>query len=131
MQNLFRRPSGVYGFRLTVPTNLRPVFGKREIIITTGTTELTIAELLRGGGYRTLISGKWHVGATSGRGWWTARASARSTGRRGATLAATGPRRGQRARPTAPHTVRGKDSPAQRHSASQAAPPMASVGRGC
>jgi integrase len=46
MQNLFRRPSGVYGFRLPVPAHLRPVIGKREVIITTGTTELTIAKLV-------------------------------------------------------------------------------------
>lgn len=48
MQNLFRRPSGIYVLRLTVPSHLRQVFGKREIVTTTGTTELTVAKMVAG-----------------------------------------------------------------------------------
>lgn len=48
MQNLFRRPSGVYVLRIVVPVNLRPAFGKREIIASTGTRELTIAKMVAG-----------------------------------------------------------------------------------
>lgn len=46
MQNIFRRPSGIYVLRLTVPAHLRPVIGRREIISTTGTRELTIAKMV-------------------------------------------------------------------------------------
>lgn len=48
MQNLFRRPSGIYGLRIAVPVQLRHVFGKREIVTTTGTRELTIAKMVAG-----------------------------------------------------------------------------------
>ncbi len=48
MQNLFRRPSGTYVLRLTVPVHLRAVIGKREIIVTTGTSELSIAKMVAG-----------------------------------------------------------------------------------
>ena len=48
MQNLFRRPSGSYVLRLTVPVHLRQVIGKREIIVTTGTSELCIAKMVAG-----------------------------------------------------------------------------------
>lgn len=48
MQNLFRRPSGIYVLRIAVPAQLRPVFGKREVIATTGTRELTIAKIIAG-----------------------------------------------------------------------------------
>lgn len=45
MQNLIRRPSGTYAVRLVIPTHLRRVFGKREFIESTGTTNLAIAKL--------------------------------------------------------------------------------------
>jgi len=48
MQNLFRRPSGIYVLRITVPPQLRPVFGKREIVASTGTREWTIAKMVAG-----------------------------------------------------------------------------------
>ena len=48
MQNLFRRPSGIYVLRIAVPAQLRPVFGKREVVATTGTRELTIAKIVAG-----------------------------------------------------------------------------------
>jgi integrase len=48
MQNLFRRPSGVYVLRLAVPFALRQVFGRREIIISSGTQELAIAKISAG-----------------------------------------------------------------------------------
>ena len=46
MQNLFRRPSGVYVFRLAVPVHLRRVIGKREVVVTTGTRELPVAKIV-------------------------------------------------------------------------------------
>lgn len=46
MQNLFRRPSGIYVFRLVVPTKLRQVFGKREVITSTGTSDISLAKIL-------------------------------------------------------------------------------------
>ena len=48
MQYLSRRPSGVYVFRLAVPSHLRHVFGKREVVVTTGTKELSIAKMVAG-----------------------------------------------------------------------------------
>ncbi len=45
MQNLIRRPSGTYAVRLVIPAHLRRVFGKREFIESTGTTNLAIAKL--------------------------------------------------------------------------------------
>ena len=48
MQNLFRRPSGIYVLRISVPVQLRHVFGKREIVATTGTRELSIAKMVAG-----------------------------------------------------------------------------------
>ena len=46
MQNLFRRPSGVYVVRLTVPERLRSTVGKRELVASTGTQNLAIAKIL-------------------------------------------------------------------------------------
>lgn len=48
MHNLFRRPSGVYVLRLSVPSALRRSFGKTEIIASTGTRELAIAKITAG-----------------------------------------------------------------------------------
>ena len=48
MLNLFRRPSGIYVFRIAVPIQLRPVFGKREVVASTGSSELTIAKIVAG-----------------------------------------------------------------------------------
>lgn len=48
MQNLFRRRSGIYVFRIAVPVQLRSIFGQREIVATTGTRELTVAKLVAG-----------------------------------------------------------------------------------
>ncbi|MDM0069744.1 DUF6538 domain-containing protein [Variovorax sp. J31P207] len=46
MQNLFRRPSGVYVIRLTVPERLRSTVGKREFVSSTGTRDLAVAKIL-------------------------------------------------------------------------------------
>ena len=46
MQNLVRRPSGVYVFRLSVPRRVRHVIGKREVIVSTGTRELSVAKIV-------------------------------------------------------------------------------------
>ena len=46
MQNLIRRSSGVYVFRLSVPRRLRHVIGKREVIVSTGTRELSVAKIV-------------------------------------------------------------------------------------
>jgi len=46
MDNLQRRPSGVYFSRLTVPVRLRHVVGKREFVSTTGTHNLVVAKLV-------------------------------------------------------------------------------------
>lgn len=46
MQNLQRRPSGIYVFRLIVPKALRLALGKSEVIISTGTRELALAKLV-------------------------------------------------------------------------------------
>lgn len=48
MQNLTRRPSGIYCLRLAVPLTLRAVLGKREIIISTGTRETALAKIVAG-----------------------------------------------------------------------------------
>lgn len=48
MQNLFRRPSGIYVLRIVIPAQLRRVFGKREVVLSTGTRELTIAKMVAG-----------------------------------------------------------------------------------
>ena len=55
MQSLFRRPSGIYVFRISVPVLLRPIFGKREVVATTGTSELTIAKIVAG-----TQAAQWH-----------------------------------------------------------------------
>lgn len=48
MQGLFRRPSGIYFLRISVPKLLRNIFGKCEVIDSTGTTELAIAKMVAG-----------------------------------------------------------------------------------
>lgn len=48
MQDLFRRPSGIYILRIAIPAQLRHVFSKREIVISTGTRELAIAKIVAG-----------------------------------------------------------------------------------
>ena len=48
MLNLFRRSSGIYVLRIAIPVSLRPVFGKREVVASTGTSELTIAKIVAG-----------------------------------------------------------------------------------
>ncbi|MBK6005951.1 site-specific integrase [Ramlibacter ginsenosidimutans] len=48
MQNLERRPSGVYVARLTVPARLRPVVGASVFIASTRTRSLEMAKLLAG-----------------------------------------------------------------------------------
>ena len=46
MDNLFRRPSGIYVARLTIPERLRTVLGLREFVATTGTRSRTMAKLV-------------------------------------------------------------------------------------
>ena len=46
MENLQRRPNGIYVARLTVPARLRQLIGKRELISSTGTQNLVIAKLV-------------------------------------------------------------------------------------
>jgi integrase len=46
MDNLLRRPSGIYVARLTIPARLRPVIGSREFIASTGTRSRTMAKLV-------------------------------------------------------------------------------------
>jgi integrase len=46
MENLQRRPSGIYVARLTVPERLRKIVGKRELVASTGTTNLHVAKLV-------------------------------------------------------------------------------------
>ena len=46
MQNLERRPSGVYVARLTVPTRLRTVVGLRVFVASTGSRHLAAAKLI-------------------------------------------------------------------------------------
>lgn len=48
MQNLTRRPSGIYALRLAVPAALRVFVGKREIIASTGTREVAVAKIVAG-----------------------------------------------------------------------------------
>ena len=48
MQDLFRRPSGIYVLRISIPSQLRQVFRKREVVLSTGTRELAIAKLVAG-----------------------------------------------------------------------------------
>jgi hypothetical protein len=48
MENLQRRASGTYVARLTVPERLRHLVGKRELIATTGTSQLPVAKLVAG-----------------------------------------------------------------------------------
>lgn len=48
MQNLKRRPSGIYCLRLAVPLALRRILGKREIIVSTGTRETALAKIVAG-----------------------------------------------------------------------------------
>ena len=46
MDNLFRRASGIYVARLTIPERLRPVLGFREFVATTGARSRTMAKLI-------------------------------------------------------------------------------------
>ena len=46
MQNLLRRPSGIYVVRLTVPERLRALVGKRELVATTGSRDLQLAKIV-------------------------------------------------------------------------------------
>ena len=46
MQNLIRRPSGVYVTRLVVPERLRSAVGKRELIASTGARDLSLAKIV-------------------------------------------------------------------------------------
>jgi integrase len=46
MQNLERRPSGVYAVRLTIPTRLRAAVGATAFVASTGTRSLEVAKLL-------------------------------------------------------------------------------------
>ena len=55
MQSLFCRPSGIYVFRISVPVLLRPIFGRREVVATTGSSELTIAKIVAG-----TQAAQWH-----------------------------------------------------------------------
>lgn len=48
MENLQRRASGVYIARLTVPERLRHWVGRRELIASTGTRQLTVAKVVAG-----------------------------------------------------------------------------------
>lgn len=48
MQNLTRRRSGIYAFRIAVPIALRSVVGKTEIIESTGTREIALAKIVAG-----------------------------------------------------------------------------------
>ena len=48
MQDLFRRPSGIYVLRISIPSQLRLVFHKREIVVSTGTRVLAIAKIVAG-----------------------------------------------------------------------------------
>ncbi|WP_363260457.1 DUF6538 domain-containing protein [Rhodoferax sp.] len=42
MQNLFRRPSGIYVLRIVVPAQLRQVYRKREVIASTERRQSTV-----------------------------------------------------------------------------------------
>jgi integrase len=46
MDNLFRRPSGIYVARLTIPVRLRPILGFGEFVASTGTRNRTMAKLV-------------------------------------------------------------------------------------
>lgn len=46
MDNLFRRPSGIYVARLIIPERLRTILGIREFVATTGTRSRTMAKLV-------------------------------------------------------------------------------------
>lgn len=46
MQNLQRRPSGIYVARLTIPIRLRAAVGARVFVASTGTRNLAVAKLL-------------------------------------------------------------------------------------
>lgn len=46
MQNLKRRPSGIYVARLTIPIRLRALVGSTVFIQSTGTRSLQVAKLL-------------------------------------------------------------------------------------
>ncbi len=48
MQNLLRRPSGIYVLRIVVPALLCHVYKKREVIASTGTRELALAKIVAG-----------------------------------------------------------------------------------
>lgn len=46
MDNLFRRPSGIYVARITIPIRLRPIIGRGEFVASTGTRNRTMAKLV-------------------------------------------------------------------------------------
>lgn len=46
MDNLFRRPSGIYVARITIPIRLRPIIGRGEFVASTGTRSRTMAKLV-------------------------------------------------------------------------------------
>lgn len=46
MDNLLRRPSGIYVARLTIPARLRPILGSREFVASTGTRSRNMAKLV-------------------------------------------------------------------------------------
>lgn len=46
MQNMERRPSGIYVARLTIPIRLRAAVGARMFVASTGTRNLAVAKLL-------------------------------------------------------------------------------------
>lgn len=46
MQNLYRRPSGIWVARLVVPGRARCLVGRREFVQSTGTQDLTVAKLV-------------------------------------------------------------------------------------
>jgi integrase len=46
MDNLLRRPSGIYVARLTIPARLRPILRTREFVASTGTRSRTMAKLV-------------------------------------------------------------------------------------
>lgn len=48
MQNLERRPSGVYVARLTVPMRLRTAVGASAFVASTGSRNLAVAKVLAG-----------------------------------------------------------------------------------
>ena len=56
MQNLFRRPSGVWVARLAVPKRLRHVLWRSEFIESTNTRDLAIAKLVA-----CALVGRWRM----------------------------------------------------------------------